>query len=131
MAAGAAGQRVPQAVAEQGAIGQARELVVECLMRELMLQRLALGDVAGVDDDAIDGGVVEEVLGDGLEGPPGSVGVTGPELEDRLAADGCGYVGDSTSDRLPIRRMDGRRQGPIDRVVRLVPEDSGDRRAGI
>ena len=39
-------QRVLDAVAEQGAVGEARDRVVEGLMRELLLERLALGDVA-------------------------------------------------------------------------------------
>jgi hypothetical protein len=57
-------QGVVDPVLEQGPVGQAGQRVVEGLVGELVLQLTALGDVAGVEDQAADAGVVEQV-GDG------------------------------------------------------------------
>ncbi len=61
--------------------GEPGQRVVEGLVDELILERLALADVAMVDDDAGDLGLVEEVLGDRLDRPDRAVGVGRPELE--------------------------------------------------
>ncbi len=50
----AAGERVADALREQGAVGQAGDAVVERLVGELLLERLALADVAAVEHDAAD-----------------------------------------------------------------------------
>ena len=54
-------QRVLDAVGEQRAVGELRDRVVECLVCKLLLERLALADVAAVEHDAADVLVVEEV----------------------------------------------------------------------
>ncbi len=84
--AAGAGQGVTQPVQEQEAVLEAGQDVVERLVAELLLEGLALRDVAVVDDHAADGGIVEEVLGDRLERPPRVVGVAGPELRPGLRA---------------------------------------------
>ena len=56
-----AGDGVAHALGEQRAVGEARDRVVEGLVRELLLERLALADVAAVEDDAADVLVVEQV----------------------------------------------------------------------
>nr|BFE68985.1 hypothetical protein GCM10020092_022860 [Actinoplanes digitatis] len=56
-------------LAEQGAVGELGERVVVRLVHELLLQLLALADVAGVQDQAADVRVVEQV-GDGDLGLP-------------------------------------------------------------
>ena len=62
-----AGDRVAHALGEQRAVGEARDRVVEGLVGELLLERLALGDVAAVEDDAADVLVVEQVRVQDLE----------------------------------------------------------------
>ena len=47
-------ERLVEPVAEQGAVGEAGEPVVERLARQLLLEPDALGDVAGVEHDAAD-----------------------------------------------------------------------------
>ncbi len=51
--AAAAGDAVAHAIDEQGAVGQARDRVVEGLVGELFLEALALADVAAVEHDAL------------------------------------------------------------------------------
>ena len=53
--------RVLDAVGEQRAVGEVRDGVVERLVGELVLERLALADVAAVEHDAADVLVLEEV----------------------------------------------------------------------
>jgi hypothetical protein len=54
-------QGVVDPVLEQGPVGERREAVVEGLVRELVLELAAFGDVAGVEDQPTDAGVVEQV----------------------------------------------------------------------
>ena len=63
------------AVGEQGPVGEARDRVVEGLVRELILERLALADVAAVQDDAADVLVLQQVRVLNLELEPGAVAV--------------------------------------------------------
>ena len=56
-----------QAIAEQGAVGQLGQRIVEGAVGELALQVLALGDVAGVDDEALHRRITRQVAGDGLD----------------------------------------------------------------
>jgi hypothetical protein len=62
----------------QGAVGQAGQPVVERLVDELSLQLLAVGDVAGVQHQAADVGVLEQVGGHHLAVQPGAVAVADP-----------------------------------------------------
>ena len=88
--------------------------VVERLVAKLLLERLALGDVAVVDDDAADGRVVEQVLGDRLERSPGAVGVAGPELDRHLGAARGRDVGQRRGQRWRDR-LGGRPRSPAGR----------------
>ena len=60
-------QRAPQAVLEQGAVGQAGERVVEGAAAQLLLERDAVGDVAREQHERADLAVVQAVLGERLE----------------------------------------------------------------
>ncbi len=60
-------QCVLDAVAEQAAVGEQGERVVEGELAQLLLERLALADVAEVEREAGDCRVVEQVAADGLE----------------------------------------------------------------
>src|SRR4029079_7735603 len=79
-------QGMRESIPEQRAIREPGQDVMEGLMSKLLLERLPLGDVAVVDDDATDGWVVEQVLGDRVEHPERSVVVAGAELERRFRA---------------------------------------------
>ena len=59
-------ERVIHAVAEEGAVGQPGERVVEGLVQQLLLEALPLGDVAGVEHDAVHDRVAQQVGGDDL-----------------------------------------------------------------
>ena len=73
-------ERVLEAVCEQRAVGEVRERVVEGLVRELVLERLALGDVACVEDDAGDVGVVEQARAEDLGVTPRAVAAADAQL---------------------------------------------------
>ena len=62
-----AGDRLAHALDEQRAVGQAGDGVVERLVGELLLEGLALADVAGVEHDALHVLVVEQVRVQDLE----------------------------------------------------------------
>ena len=82
--------RVLDAVGEQRAVGEARDRVVERLVRELVLERLALADVAAVEDDAADVLVLQQVRVLNLELEPGAVAMPERALDHvglRAAAD--------------------------------------------
>ena len=89
-AADRAHDRVLDAVGEQRAVGEARDRVVESLVCELVLERLALADVAAVEDDAADVLVLQQVRMLNLELEPGAVPVPERALDHvclRAAAD--------------------------------------------
>ena len=89
-AADRAHDRVLDAVGEQRAVGEARDRVVEGLVRELVLERLALADVAAVQDDAADVLVLQQVRVLHLELEPGAVAMPERALDHvrlRAAAD--------------------------------------------
>ena len=73
--------RVLDAVGEQRPVGEARDRVVEGLVGELVLERLALADVAAVQDDAADVLVLQQVGVLDLELEPGAVAM--PEASTR------------------------------------------------
>jgi hypothetical protein len=72
------------ALLEQHAIRQAGQRIVKCLMRQLLLDRLAIGDVAAVQYVAVHGRVAAQVVDQDLGVHPGPVFAPQTEL-DRLA----------------------------------------------
>ena len=116
-------QGVRDAVGEQRAVREAGERVVEGLARQLGLEHLALGDVAVVDDDAADGGVVEQVAADRLHRPPRAVGVLDAALEATLGALARGEVRERLLHRAAIVVVDQRGELPALPVGRGVAED--------
>ena len=132
-AADRAHDRVLDAVGEQRAVGEARDRVVEGLVGELVLERLALADVAAVQDDAADVLVLEQVRVLDLELEPGAVAVPERALDHvglGAAADvGLADAGDDLREPRPV----GRREQPgelaaLD-LVGAVAEHALDRRA--
>ena len=68
-------------VTEQSPVRQVGDGVVEGLVGELRLELLSLGDVAHVDHDAADRGVLQEVGGQTLSAQGASIAVANAELE--------------------------------------------------
>ena len=74
----AAGERVLGAVVEQGAVGEPGQRVVERPMAQLLLEGLAVLDVAHREHDALDADVGEQAGRHGGDVPVGAVRVTHP-----------------------------------------------------
>ena len=91
--ASAASDRVAHALREERTVGEPRHVVMERLMGELLLERLALADVAAVQDDAAHVLVLEEVGVLYLELKPGPVPVTEAAFD---------HVGLGTSARIRV-----------------------------
>src|ERR671924_190744 len=74
-------ERLLDAVGEEGAVGEIRHRVVEGLMGELLLEGLALADVAAVQDDPVHVLVAQEIRVLHLELEPGPVAVPKQALQ--------------------------------------------------
>jgi hypothetical protein len=74
-------QGLHQAVLEQRAVGESGQGIVERLVAQLVLERLARGDIAHAEDDALDDRMREAVLRDHLQVPPTAVGVVEPNAQ--------------------------------------------------
>ena len=75
------GNRVANALDEEGSVGQARDGIVEGLVLELLLEGLALAHVAAVQDDAADVLVVQQIGVQHLEVAHAAVAVSQRALE--------------------------------------------------
>ena len=73
------GEGLVEAVAEQGAVGETGQSVVEGLARQLLFQADALGDVTRVEDDPANAPVLAQVADVGLEMAPFTEAVGHPE----------------------------------------------------
>ena len=109
-------ERLVEAVAEERAVGEAGQAVVERLPRELLLEPDALGHVAGVEHDAADLAVVAQVGDVRLEVAP---------LAEPVRASGtaisCGSpCRDRRCDRARGRRDGRSRSNPSPSSVRLA-----------
>ena len=128
-------QGVLQAVEEEGAIGEARQRVVERVVPELLLQALALGDVAGVEHEAAHAGFVEQVRHRRLEDTPDTVGVPDPPFEHHGPSALVGRFGYRRGPLTPVvgvheqaevgteHAVDGEPERPLDRLA-LVQDDA-------
>ena len=74
-------ERVLHAIAEQRPVREVGDRVVERLVGELLLELLALGDVAQVDDDSADGGLVQKVGDQAFGVQQATIAVADAELE--------------------------------------------------
>ena len=74
-------QRMADAIGEQRAVGKIRDRIVECLMGQLLLERLALADIAAVQHDPLDVLVLEQLGVLDLELEPAAVMVTQGAVE--------------------------------------------------
>src|SRR4051812_31469403 len=128
--AAGAGDAVAHALGEQRAVREAGDRVVEGLMGELLLERLALGHVAAVEDDAAHVLVVEQVRVLDLELQRLAVAVAQGALE-HLGAAGV-VVGGAVEQVQQPALLAGREQAGearADDLVGRVAEDALDRRA--
>ena len=122
-------QRVLDAVHEEDAVRQAGQRIVERLPRELLLERLALGDVARVDDDPADGGMVEQVGADRLQVAPGAVAVEAAEVDGGLGGRVGGADGEGGGHAGRVLGVGEVVEAGAVQGVRRVAEDALDGRA--
>ena len=87
--------RVADALVEQRPVGEVGDRIVEGLVGELLLERLALRDVAAVQDDPTDRGVAEEVGVEDLEVTQAAVLVREQAVDHLGATGSAGAVGEA------------------------------------
>ncbi len=128
-AAQRAHQGVLDTVGEQRTVGQLRHGVVESLMSKLLLERLALADVAAIEHDAVDVLVMKKVGVLDLESQRRAVPVSDRAL-DRVPVDAGRAV---HLDQLREQRTIGLAQKPVEPrsfdLVHAVTQQTLDRRA--
>ena len=93
------------AVAEEGPVRQAGERVVECLVLQLVLEALALGHVAIIEEDTPDRGIVGQVEADRVHPVPAAIRVAQPELGRLLRPARGEQPGDERAEEGGILRM--------------------------
>ena len=119
---------MPHPLAEQRPVGQVGHRVVEGLVGELLLERLALADVAAVEDDAADVLVVEQIRVEDLELADAPVAVAQRALQHpRLRAGRP--VGEHVQQPALLARLEQALEPGSHHVLGRVPEHPQDRRA--
>ncbi len=120
--------RVRDPLREERAVRETRERVVERLVRELILERAALGDVSRGHHDAADVRDAEQVVEDALE------------LDDACRPSGAGagraasgrrhraHLGEEPAELLGVLVLEELGQPPSDELVLAVAEHALDRR---
>ena len=125
--------RVLHAVGEESPVGKVRDRIVEGLVGELLLERLALADVAAVQHDSPHVLVLEQVGVLHLELEPGPVAVANPALDHvRLGPASCIRVADAREDLTEPRAVRwGEEPGKLRafHLVRPIAERALDRGA--
>ena len=122
--------RVAHALREQCAVGEPGDRVVEGLVRELLLEGLALAHVAAVEDDAADVLVVDEIRAVDLELLRRAVAVHERALHDmRLVPRHRSDVLQQLAHAPAIRDVDELRERPAGDLRRRIAEQPLDRRA--
>ena len=118
-----AADRVAHALDEQRAVGQVRDGIVEGLVGELLLEGLALADVARVQHDAAHVLVVEQVAVQDLELAVAAVAVSQRALDDLAVAPRVrGAVGEHAQQPLGVLADDELIEARADELVRGVAE---------
>ena len=117
-------ERVIHTVAEDRAVRQPGERVVERLLRQLLLQELAVGHVARVEHEALDGRVGHLVAHDAFHRPPRSVLVSQPVLRSSRRG-GIGRDREVRKDRAEARSVvlvQERQVARPDQLLRTYPD---------
>jgi hypothetical protein len=125
----AARQGALHPLSEAGPVGQAGEPVVVGLVGELVLELLAFGDVPGVEHQAVDVGVLQQVPRDRLAVQPGAVAVEDPPGGRRRHPWPPGRLADEAGDALLVVGVDQHQQVGGGQLGRLVAEHARDRLA--
>ena len=126
----ARGTRVAHALDEQRAVGEVGDGVVEGLVGELLLERLALADVAAVEHDAVDVLVVEQVGVEDLELADARRRRGAAALEHLGAGGGVRRgVGQHVREAALLAGLQEPVEAGADELVGRVAEDPLDRRA--
>ncbi len=113
-------ERVLDAVAEQAAVGEQCQRVVERELAQLVLERLALGDVPQVEGEPLDRRIVEQVAADALEDEAARLGSYRDFHRSDRSAVGRRDLGDESGDAVSVRLAPDLDQPPADQVV--LPE---------
>ncbi len=130
LAAALGDEGVLDAVAEQRAVRQAGERVVERLVLEFGLERLALADIADVEHDPLDRLLAEQVRREHLHLAPALARVPTPELGGDGLPRGCrGGCCEHRVDARCVVAVDEFRHRPPDHLLGCVAERRLDRRA--
>ncbi len=123
--------RVLDAVAEQAAVREQGQRVVERELAQLVLERLALGHVAQVEREPLDGGVVQQVAADALRDEALVLGADGQlDRPDRDAVR-RGDLGEEARDPLAVGLAPDLGQPAADEVVVPQPEGALHGRRGV
>jgi hypothetical protein len=116
------------AISEQRPVGEARDGVMEGLVRELVLERLPLADVATVEDDAAHVLVLQQIGVLHLELEPGAVAVPERALDHvglRAAAHvGFAHAGQDLRQPRPIRLVEQPAELRSLELVDAIAEDT-------
>ena len=121
--------RVPHPLDEQRAVGEVGDRIVEGLVCELLLERLALAHVAAVEHDAVDVLVVEQIRVEHLELADLAVLVAEAALE-RLRAGGVRRgIGQDMRQTALLAGLQEPLEAGADELLGRVAEDPLDRRA--
>ena len=116
-------------VAQQRAIGEARQGILERLTPELLFEVALLGDVAVIDGNAANRRIADEVLAERRDPPPGPVGMEIPALGRCLGPIGLQHLLESCLHGWKVVGMDtGEGIGPHT-IDRPESERALDRRA--
>ncbi len=120
-------ERMLHAILEEQAVREPGEGIVKRLVRELLLERTPLGDVASGDDHAGDVAVAEQVVEHGLELARGTVLPSQPEIERHRYAR-CGvHVLEERAQAIGLTFVQKLIQGDTHELVLLVAENPLDR----
>ena len=125
------GDCVDHAIAEQQPVRQAGQRVVVGLILELFLRRLALSDVAIVDDDRVDAAVVQQVLAEGLQPDPRAVLVEKAELRVRFPIGRRRELAEDFPRCLAVARMNESQETRIQQLALAVAEKALRRRSDV
>ena len=113
-------QRMGKPVPEQRAVGQSCQRVVKSLVCELRFKCLALSNVAAIQHESADIGVINQVCPEYLDQTVRTVSMTDAPLDRRsraAAADGVGQECGSARDVLAVQQVG---QSRPDELLRLV-----------
>ena len=123
------GDRMADALVEQRAVGEMGDRIVEGLVGELLLERLALRDIAAVEHDPADRTVAQQVSVEDLEVAQASVLVREQTVDHLGAAGGAGAVGEAAEQPALLVGMEQLLERAAGDLLDRVPEHALDRRA--